>query len=91
MGEANRWQDAFREALQTQAVLMVGLSNRIHRLEKQIDELTKTDTSGPEAIHGVTGAKYYPQAFAGPSGVPRKEDIDKQGVHSGAEGGDILA
>lgn len=78
MGEANRWQDAFRTALREQAILIAGLIKKVSQLEKQLNENTKAVTSGQEVIHGITGARYTPQIFEGPSGVPRKAYPDSE-------------
>ena len=51
MGEANRWQDAFRQALREQAILIAGLIKKVAQLENQLNENTETATSGQEVIH----------------------------------------
>lgn len=68
MGEANRWQDAFSQALREQAILIAGLIKQVRHLENKLNEITQDPASRKDVIHGITGAKYVPLVFERPSG-----------------------
>lgn len=78
MGEANRWQDAFSQALREQAILVMGLIKKVSELEKKLNEISKADPSGQEIIHGISGAQYVAQVYKGPDGVPHKKYPDSE-------------
>ncbi len=98
MGEANRWQDAFSQALREQAILIAGLIKQVQRLEKQINEVPEDSPNRTEVIHGITGAKYVPLVYPGPDGIPRvkyptgnEQQAEPAPVHEEPNDGNILA